>query len=74
MKKPVLILACCAVLGLGFAGCQQCTTCTYEYTVNGDPATYSEEYCGRNSAVEKFESDFVQDAATVKADAVCTRK
>ncbi|MBK6732075.1 MAG: hypothetical protein IPG60_14345 [Bacteroidetes bacterium] len=74
MKKSVLLLTLLAAFSFLFSACQQCSTCTYEYTVSGNPATYSEEYCGSKSEVDKFESDFEQDAAAVQANAACTRK
>lgn len=74
MKKFLLSLTFLLTLLIMLYGCEQCTTCSYEYTVNGNPATYSEEFCGSISEVDAYEADFKNDAAVVLADADCIRK
>ncbi|MFN3939887.1 MAG: hypothetical protein ACK4IY_04830 [Chitinophagales bacterium] len=74
MKKYLLPITLSIIPVLTLVGCEQCTTCSYAYTVNGNPATYSENFCGSKSEVAEYESDFKSDAAAVMADAECIRE
>lgn len=74
MKKFLMSFTFIFIVLIVLNGCEQCTTCSYEYTVNGNPATYSEDFCGNKSEVENYEADFKNDAAAVMANAECVRK
>lgn len=66
IKRATLAFAAVALFSL--SSCEQCTTCTYTYTVNGETFTASQpEFCGSKSEVSDL-----KDAAQAAAESLAT--
>lgn len=73
MKK--VIFAVIAIAAISFTSCKKCTTCGYDYTLNGVKYTdMKEEVCGKKKEIEDYKAQCETLASTYGVKCTCTDK
>ncbi len=74
MRKIALVTVA-IIATLSFSSCKKCTTCGYDYTLNGVKYTdMKEEVCGKKKEIEDYKSQCETLAATYGVKCTCTDK
>lgn len=73
--KKISLLALMIILISSFVACKKCTTCGFDYSLNGVKyADMKEEVCGKKKEIENYKSECESTAALYGVKCTCVDK